>query len=94
MPPRLSRAIDHVVIGIAGAFTMLFLPLLGIAALGIFDAVPSSAAAYSGFWRVHDVLVDEGFDAGSIRSAAADEASGLHIVPTDLVLVSPVSADS
>ena len=48
MPPRLSRAIDYVVLGIAGVFAMLFLPLLGIAALGIFDAAPSSADASAG----------------------------------------------
>lgn len=61
------------------------------------DAVLSAApgdAAYSGFWRVHDVLVGEGFEAGSIRSAADVEASGLRIVPTELVLDAPVVAGS
>ena len=52
MPPRLSRAVDYLVLGIAGAFAALFLPLLGVAALGIFDAAPgggSAAAAGGGY---------------------------------------------
>lgn len=68
-------------------------PLLVSGQGAVLSAAPGDAA-YSGFWRVHDVLVDEGFEAGSIRSAADVGASGLHIVPTDLVLDAPVVAGS
>lgn len=49
---------------------------------------------YSGFWRMHDVLVGEGFEAGSIRSTADLEAAGLRVIPTDLVLNAPVADGS
>lgn len=55
----------------------------------IIDALPVDAG-YSAFWFVNLVVVDEGYEANSIRSAADVASSGFEILQPGLVVNCPV----
>ena len=55
----------------------------------IIDAVPADEG-YSAFWRVNLVMVDDSYEANSLKSREDVEGSGLEVVPTDLVVNCPV----
>jgi hypothetical protein len=55
----------------------------------IIDTIPGQPG-YSDFWRVHKVLVPEGYVANTIRSFAEAVASGYTIEATDIVVNCPV----
>jgi hypothetical protein len=55
----------------------------------IIDAIPGDAA-YSAFWQVNLVTVDDSYERDSIRSAAAVPSSGYEVTTTDLVVNCPV----
>lgn len=56
----------------------------------IIDAVPTDTG-YSAFWRVNLVMVDDMYEADSIRSAADVGSSGYEVMETDLVVNCPVT---
>ena len=56
----------------------------------VIDSVPGDAG-YSAFWRVNLVVVPEGYEANSIRSAHDVMDSGYEIIETDLMVNCPVT---
>lgn len=57
----------------------------------IIDSIPGQAG-YSAFWRVHLVMVNPGYEANSIKSAAQVASSGLPVTQTPLVVNCPVES--